>query len=72
MTSNGNSCTTCHTPNEPMENSCIRCHQAEQFHASNTKRTEEAGITCTVCHKEHQGADFDMAASAIASLCRVS
>jgi FHA domain len=23
---NGNSCTTCHTPNEPIENACIRCH----------------------------------------------
>jgi pSer/pThr/pTyr-binding forkhead associated (FHA) protein len=65
--SNGNSCTTCHTPNEPMENSCIRCHQAGQFHASNTKAHEQAGITCNACHKEHQGADFDMTASAIAS-----
>lgn len=65
--SNGNSCTTCHTPNEPMENSCIRCHLAEQFHASNTRAHQEAGITCTACHKEHQGADFDMAASAVAS-----
>jgi hypothetical protein len=65
--SNGNSCTTCHTPNEPLENSCVRCHQADQFHASNTKAHEEAGITCTVCHKEHQGAGFDMKASAIES-----
>ena len=62
--SNGNSCTTCHTPNEPLENSCIRCHQAEQFHASNTKAHEEAGVTCTVCHKEHQGSDFQMKATA--------
>lgn len=65
--SNGNSCTTCHTPNEPVENSCIKCHQAEQFHASNTKAHEEAGVTCTVCHQEHRGPDFDMSASAIAS-----
>jgi predicted CXXCH cytochrome family protein len=62
---NGNSCTSCHTPNEPIENSCIRCHQADQFHASNTKAHEDAGITCTSCHKEHQGADFDMKATAI-------
>lgn len=62
---NGNSCTTCHTPNEPLENSCIRCHQAAAFHATNTKAHEEAGVTCTVCHKEHQGADFDMNATAI-------
>lgn len=65
--SNGNSCTTCHTPNEPLENACIKCHQAQEFHASNTKAHEEAGITCTVCHKEHQGADFDMNATAIQS-----
>ncbi|MEO7659515.1 MAG: hypothetical protein ABIV48_07860, partial [Pyrinomonadaceae bacterium] len=65
--SNGNSCTTCHTPNEPMENSCVRCHQAAEFHASNTKAHEDAGITCTVCHKEHQGSDFQMSATAIQS-----
>ena len=64
---NGNSCTTCHTLNQPIENSCIRCHTAEQFHASNTKAHQEAGITCTVCHKEHQGADYPLTASAIQS-----
>ncbi len=62
--SNGNSCTTCHTPSEPMENSCINCHQASGFHASNTKAHEEAGITCSVCHKEHQGTQFQMTATA--------
>jgi hypothetical protein len=50
-----------------MENSCIRCHSAREFHVSNTKAHEQAGITCTMCHKEHQGADFDMKATAIAS-----
>jgi len=64
---NANSCTTCHSASEPMENSCIRCHSAAEFHASNTKAHEEAGITCTVCHKEHQGPDFQMAATAIQS-----
>lgn len=64
---NGNSCTTCHMPNEPMENSCVKCHSATEFHATNTKAHEEAGVTCTVCHKEHQGADFHMAATAIQS-----
>lgn len=65
--SNGNSCTTCHMPAEPMENSCVRCHQASEFHASNTRAHEEAGVTCTVCHKEHQGSSFQMAATAIQS-----
>ncbi len=63
----GNSCTSCHTPNEPMENTCIRCHQASEFHASNTRAHEEAGITCTVCHQEHRGSDNDMSAAAIRS-----
>ena len=65
--SNGNSCTTCHTPNEPIENSCIRCHQAAEFHSSNTKAHEEAGITCTICHREHRGAEADLSAQAIRS-----
>lgn len=64
---NSSSCTTCHTPNEPVENSCIKCHQAAEFHASNTKAHEESGITCTVCHKEHLGADFDIKATAVQS-----
>lgn len=64
---NANSCITCHTPNEPIENACIRCHQASQFHPSNTKAHEEAGITCVVCHRQHEGNDFRMTASAIES-----
>jgi hypothetical protein len=62
-----NSCTTCHTPNEPLENSCVRCHQADQFHPTNTKAHEESGVTCMVCHKEHQGPNFDLRATAIQS-----
>jgi len=54
-------------PSEPLENSCVKCHQATEFHASNTKAHEQAGVTCTVCHKEHQGADFQMKATAIQS-----
>lgn len=67
IASNADSCTTCHTPNEPIENSCVRCHQAAEFRASNTEAHEQAGITCTACHKEHQGADFDMSTAAIRS-----
>jgi hypothetical protein len=65
--SNGNSCTTCHMADQPIENACIKCHTAEQFHASNTKAHEEAGVTCTVCHQEHKGADNRLVASALAS-----
>lgn len=57
---NENSCTTCHSLSQPIEAACIKCHQAEGFHASNTKAHEEAGIACTVCHKEHEGEDFPM------------
>lgn len=57
--SNDNSCTTCHAWNQPMETSCVSCHRAEQFHASNTKAHADAGISCAVCHLEHQGEDFD-------------
>jgi len=64
---NKNSCTTCHTPSEPIENSCIRCHTAEHFRASNTKAHEDAGITCTACHKEHQGSDYSLNGTAIRS-----
>ncbi|MEJ7623827.1 MAG: FHA domain-containing protein [Pyrinomonadaceae bacterium] len=67
VAANGNSCTTCHAPNEPLENSCVKCHQASQFHASNTKAHEAAGITCSVCHQEHKGKTFDMSATAIQS-----
>jgi predicted CXXCH cytochrome family protein len=64
---NGNSCMTCHVPNKPIENSCVACHRAEEFHVSNTKAHQEAGITCTTCHKEHTGSDFNLTASAIQS-----
>lgn len=63
----GTSCTTCHTPNEPIENSCVKCHQAAEFHSSNTAAHQAAGVTCTVCHTEHRGADSDLTAQAIRS-----
>jgi hypothetical protein len=65
--SNGNSCTTCHMADQPIENACIKCHTATQFHASNTKAHEEAGVTCTVCHQEHKGADNQLITTALAS-----
>src|SRR5687768_2597520 len=67
IASNENSCTTCHSANEPIENACIKCHQAAEFHSSNTRAHEAAGVTCTVCHKEHQGVDADLGTAAIRS-----
>lgn len=55
---NQNSCTTCHSPGAPIENACISCHATERFHPNNTSAHEKAGVTCTVCHLEHQGRDF--------------
>lgn len=62
---NENSCLTCHSLTEPMENACIKCHQAEQFHASNTNAHQNAGVTCTVCHGEHQGESFEPGSDAV-------
>jgi pSer/pThr/pTyr-binding forkhead associated (FHA) protein len=62
---NENSCTTCHSLTQPVETACITCHQAEQFHASNTGAHEAAGITCTACHSEHRGENFDMREAAL-------
>lgn len=62
---NENSCTTCHSTNEPIENACISCHTAEAFHPTNTKAHQEAGITCTTCHLEHQGKDYEPRLAAI-------
>lgn len=64
---NENSCTTCHKTDEPIENACISCHTAEKFLPTNTKAHEEAGITCTVCHLEHQGVDYEPRLAAIQS-----
>ena len=62
---NENSCITCHSLAQPVETACIQCHQGEQFHASNTMAHEAAGVTCTVCHKEHQGENFQMREAAM-------
>src|SRR2546421_10567761 len=62
---NNNSCTTCHTVGvsaenrTQMESNCADCHQVPaSFIATTTRVHRDAGITCTVCHTEHQGADF--------------
>jgi predicted CXXCH cytochrome family protein len=64
---NGKSCATCHAPDETVETACISCHQAEGFHASNTVEHEQAGITCTQCHTEHQGENFPLKQAALQS-----
>lgn len=64
---NANSCVSCHAPNKSVETSCATCHQGEQFHASNTRKHQEAGITCIACHSEHRGDAYKSNESAEAS-----
>ena len=63
---NNNSCVSCHTLDGNIEISCVRCHSADGFHATMTEKHQAAGIACTTCHKEHQGADFEPRNSAFA------
>lgn len=64
---NANSCTTCHTIKVEMEANCASCHRTEAFDATLTgiPAHAEAGIGCTSCHAEHQGADFRPAEAAL-------
>ena len=66
---NSNSCLTCHSilGRQTVDQKCAECHQAEGFHSSNTKKHTDAGITCTTCHQEHQGADYEPKARGFAS-----
>ena len=55
---NGNACTTCHSFSGNMESNCASCHNAEAFVATVIQPHQAAGIGCTACHTEHNGADF--------------
>ncbi|MEP6923810.1 MAG: FHA domain-containing protein [Pyrinomonadaceae bacterium] len=67
---NANSCTTCHTWSGKLEDACIKCHQASAFHATNTIAHEQAGVSCTSCHSEHQGQNFEPRVAAINSCAK--
>lgn len=56
---NANACSTCHSLSESIDTACTKCHQADAFHASNTKAHQDAGVTCTSCHFEHKGKNFE-------------
>jgi transcription elongation factor Elf1 len=67
---NSNACTTCHAVGvgdnrARMEANCAACHQTESFIATTTRSHRDAGITCTVCHTEHRGADFKPMSAAL-------
>ena len=67
---NSNSCTTCHAVGVSanrarMEANCAECHRTENFIATTTRAHRDAGVTCTVCHTEHRGADFKPMSAAL-------
>ncbi|MEO6392102.1 MAG: FHA domain-containing protein [Pyrinomonadaceae bacterium] len=67
---NGSSCTSCHRPVAKMETACTECHQAKAFHADITAEHRAAGITCTACHSEHKGDDYQPIAAGFASCAK--
>lgn len=64
---NANACSTCHAWGESIDNSCVKCHKADAFHASNTPAHQAAGINCTSCHSEHKGEKFEPRIAALDS-----
>lgn len=66
---NENSCLTCHVPfgKQTVDQKCSECHQAEGFKSSNPQKHLAAGIVCTTCHQEHQGAAYQPKADSFAS-----
>jgi hypothetical protein len=62
---NGNSCTTCHSLRGGMEANCASCHNVEAFVATVIQPHQNAGLGCTACHTEHNGADFKPAEAAL-------
>ena len=64
---NANSCTTCHTLNSSMSDSCSSCHRTESFEPSVIKPHAEAGIGCASCHAEHRGESFSPSIGALRS-----
>ena len=62
---NANSCTNCHSFSGSMESNCASCHKAEAFVATVIQPHDDAGIGCTACHAEHQGAEFKPAQAAL-------
>lgn len=67
---NGSSCTSCHRPVAKMEAACAECHQAKAFQADITAEHRAAGVTCSACHSEHKGADYQPLTAGFASCAK--
>ena len=60
-TPNAASCTTCHSAQATMQQNCAACHTTPAFQPSLSEKHTAAGLSCTACHTEHQGRDFNPA-----------
>lgn len=61
-------CTQCHTPFAGIaEANCLACHTIidEQIAMSDGLHGNLTNTTCTLCHSEHQGGDFNLVADAL-------
>jgi hypothetical protein len=58
---NSASCTTCHSLKAAMQQSCAACHRTQAFDPSISDKHSAVGLTCTACHAEHKGRDFQPA-----------
>lgn len=72
----GGDCDSCHvcgvsgTNREMVNAKCAGCHQAEGFAATFSPAHREAGITCTTCHAEHRGKNFNAQEAALESCAK--
>jgi hypothetical protein len=70
------SCNSCHvcgvsaTNREKMNAKCSGCHQAQGFAATIIPAHRDAGITCTTCHAEHRGKNFNSQDAALESCAK--
>lgn len=55
---NASSCTTCHSAQAPMNQSCASCHTTSAFNSKVSDTHMKVGLTCMDCHSEHHGRDF--------------
>jgi len=72
----GRNCDSCHvngvhvTNREMVNARCNGCHQAEGFAATVIPAHRNAGISCTTCHTEHRGKNFNAQEAALESCAK--